>query len=220
MPYRSKAERERENWMTLPEAVVHISLADNCGDETVARRQLVMALADGELWPLKWEKERGGRVAPSFGYTAVPAPTDTPPRGRDWLQAKIRWKTGKVRDDWSEHQDGKWRVLLIHRLSVEKHWPFPTVPHNAEHIGPESEKAVNLSRRRRGRPAELTSEITKKMRGDLVEKRVTPGKLRGMKEEELKAKYGASRDTCRKARETVLSESLFAGNSGDPNSDK
>src|SRR5262249_29285955 len=101
MPYKSKAERERENWMMLPEAAAHIRSADRC-NEKAARHQLVKALADGVrvLGPLRWDRETGDKPSP-FGDTPVTVPTDTPPSGRDWLTARIRWKTGRVRDDWS-----------------------------------------------------------------------------------------------------------------------
>jgi len=122
MPYKSEAERERENWMTLPEAVAHIRSADCC-DEKVARQQLVKALADGVLGPLRWDREEDDKPPP-FGYAPATVPTDAPPLGRDWLAAIIRWKTGTVRDDWSEHRNGKWRLLLIHRFKVKQQWPL------------------------------------------------------------------------------------------------
>ena len=58
MPYKTKAEQEREQWMTLPEVVAHICVADGC-DERAARRQLKAALADGAryLQHLKWKRE-------------------------------------------------------------------------------------------------------------------------------------------------------------------
>jgi hypothetical protein len=124
MPYKSKAECERENWMMLPEVVAHIRSADSC-DEKVARQLLVKALADGVrvLGPLRWAREKDDKPRP-FGYTPATVPTDTPPLGRDWLTAKIRWKTGRVRDDWSQDRNGKWRLLLILRFKVEQQWPL------------------------------------------------------------------------------------------------
>jgi hypothetical protein len=126
MPYKTKAERERENWMTLPDAVAHIQSSDQCDDVGAVQRQLHAALADGALKPLKWEREPDDRPPP-FGYTPVMSPADTPPIGHDWLIAKICWNAGTVRDDWSEHKNGKWRVLLVHRLSVVRQWP-PSAP--------------------------------------------------------------------------------------------
>ena len=125
MPYKTKAELERENWMTLPETVAHICSADKC-DEKTARRELVKALAEGlrPLGPLEWEKERGDRQWP-FGTSSITTPTDTPPIGSRWLGAKIRWKTGRVRDDWGEYKPGQLRVLLILRHNVVRNWPRP-----------------------------------------------------------------------------------------------
>src|SRR5665213_2915185 len=45
MSYKSTATRERENWMTLPEAINHICVA-NQWDEVTAQLQLRFALAD------------------------------------------------------------------------------------------------------------------------------------------------------------------------------
>lgn len=149
MPYKSKAERERERWMTLPEAVAHIRLADKCG-ESDARRQLLKALADGlsAMGPLKWEKEKDDEPRP-FGYTPIIVPTDAPPVGREWLKAKIRWKTGKVRNDWTEYKYGKWRVPLILRAKVDQHWPLaPPVAADTVPVG----KHRDQSRRNRARP--------------------------------------------------------------------
>jgi hypothetical protein len=133
MPYKSKAERERERWMTLPEAVTHIRSADNC-DVTDARQRLLKLLADGlrATGPLKWEKEKDDKPPP-FGSTSMIGPSDTPPLGQDWLKAKIRWRNGKVRNDWTEHKYGKWRTPLLLRAKVEQHWPVssPAAPTNA-----------------------------------------------------------------------------------------
>ena len=150
MPYKSKAEREREEWMTLPEIVKHLRSVDNC-DERTARRQLVKALADGGLRPLKWERERGGRSQP-FGYTSLTVPTDTPPSGRDWLVAKINWKVGKVRDDWGEFRPRKWRVLLIRRFTVLRTWPSSQ---ETRSDSAESAEVIDLATRKRsGRPSD------------------------------------------------------------------
>jgi hypothetical protein len=119
MPYKSKAELAREDWMTVPEAVAQIRSAEKCEEED-ARHQLRKALADGAsvLGVLKWDDDQ----APPFGYSPVAVPTDTPPLGRAWLTAKIRWKTGKVRNDWGEYEHGKWRTLLIRRFAVRRRW--------------------------------------------------------------------------------------------------
>jgi hypothetical protein len=125
LPYKTKADQEREKWMTLPEAVAHICSALGC-DERGGRRQLIAALSDGAryLQHLKWEREQNDRLTP-IGYSPGIIPMDTPPLGRTWLEAKIRWKTGRVRDDWGGYNPGKWRVLLISRYGVARLWPLP-----------------------------------------------------------------------------------------------
>jgi hypothetical protein len=125
LPYKTKADQEREKWMTLPEAVVHICTADGC-DERAARHRLIAALADGAryLQHLKWEREPGDRPSP-IGPAPMMIPMDAPPLGRAWSHAKIRWKTGRVRDDWGEYKPGKWRVLLISRYGISRLWPPP-----------------------------------------------------------------------------------------------
>jgi len=106
MPYNSKAELAREKWVTVLEVVAHLQSADKC-DEEDARQQLRKALADEVLGPLKWDQEK----PPSIGYSPIAVPTDTPPLGRAWLTAKIRWKVGKVRNDWGDYKYRKWRAI-------------------------------------------------------------------------------------------------------------
>jgi hypothetical protein len=109
MPYKTKAERDRENWRKIPQAVAEICAADQC-EPKAARNQLRQALADG-LGPLRWQPEKGDRTPPTMGASPL-AVAD------DWLEAKIRWKTGRVLNEWGQYNNGKWRVLLIHRLAV------------------------------------------------------------------------------------------------------
>jgi hypothetical protein len=208
MPYKSKAEREREEWRTLLDAVKHICNTEHITDEREARDQLRAALSDG-LWPLKWLQDR--RDPPPFGYSACPTPTDDPPRGRSWSTAKINWKTGRVRDDWDAYEPGKWRVLLIHRGIVTHLWP----PHSStKEDSPKPGKALpSFVAGKRGPKPELSERVKDAMRTGLREHKITASDLRNMKEEELAEHYGASRDTCRKARKVILSESEFVENS-------
>jgi hypothetical protein len=171
MPYKSKADRERENWMTLPEAVNHICKIENIS-ESNAREQLLAALVDGELWPLKWQRKRGDR-APPFGHSAVPSPTDTPPRGSACLAAKIRWKTGRVRDDWGEHKQEKLRLLLVHRHTVLRLWST-SKPDSTRSAQPN-----NPHRKAGGRPSareQVYSEL-QKMRDEGKDLRLPQKKL-------------------------------------------
>jgi hypothetical protein len=117
MPYQSRAERERAQWRTLPEAMAHVCAADGC-DPDDARRQLLRALTNGDLQPALWEDARPmGRA----GGAAMPL--DMPP-GRDphWKTVDIDWQAGTVQDDWGE-AGPRHRVLLISRLRLREHWP-------------------------------------------------------------------------------------------------
>jgi hypothetical protein len=67
-----------------------------------------------------------------------------------------------------------------------------------------TEKGFGSRRRRRGAPAKQMPRVLDKMRVFLDSKGADT--LRDMTEEAMKAEFGASRDTCRKARETLLSK--------------
>ena len=86
---------------------------------------------------------RKRRQATTVWERVDPRSSDTPPRGREWLTAKIRWKTGRVRDDWS----GKWQVLLILRWSVSHHWPLAK-PSAAAALAPVAEQTTKRRSRR------------------------------------------------------------------------
>lgn len=121
MPYRTDSERERANWLTLCEAIAQICLVDRC-DEDHAQRQLRAFLSDKVL-PLRWKAERDDK-SPPFGQSGVLIPTDDPPQGQLWLDAKIQWTTDSVCDEWGEYKNGQLRVLLIPRQSIDSQWPI------------------------------------------------------------------------------------------------
>jgi hypothetical protein len=205
--YKTSAEQEREKWMTLPEAVSHIRIA-NGYDEREAQRQLIAVLADNWriLGPLKWERERDDRSL-AFGYTPATTPTDTPPLGPAWLEAKIRWKTGRVRDDWGQYKPGKWRTLWVSRDRVARQWPSQQTIQTQNVAG--SNVTSITDARRRGRKPVVGPRVSDSMRRDLRTKRFTVEVLDSMTEEALKAEYHASREICREARKIVLAESGF-----------
>lgn len=125
MPYKSaadrKAEREAEQWMTLVEAVTHIRHADGC-DTAEARRQFLSALDDGALKPLRWRHEAGDVLPPRIIGSSIIVPGDAPFIGDHWSGTMIDWETGRVRDDWSNYNHGKLRILLLPRAEVERLW--------------------------------------------------------------------------------------------------
>jgi hypothetical protein len=171
MPYRTKAELDRENWKTIPDAVADICAADHC-EARAARDQLRKALADDDsLWPLRWQLEKRDRT-PEKKQRDIPfsVPDDLPPHGRVWSEAKIRWQTGRVRDDWGDYNKGKWRVLLIHRLAVGRHWPQPDNSGiRSRHGSRSSAQVINLSTRNLGgRPtaSEQVYDALRKMRDE------------------------------------------------------
>jgi len=108
----------------------------------------------------------------------------------------------------------RYRKPIFRREQVLKRWPW--VPAS----GPSDAKVVRLAPRRRGPKPEVGNRVKECMRHDLRTGAITKQELRGFKEVELETRYGASRDTCRNARDEVLSESEFVDNSSDGNSDK
>jgi len=201
MPYKSKAERERENWRTIPEAIVAICAADRC-DESTARKLLRKALANADLGPLRWQPEKGDITLQKPRASRFAIANHGPPNGQIWITAKIRWSTGRVRDDWDT---GKWLVLLIHRLRIDRYWAPPNTPS----AGPASGNVIPINTRKRGPLPEVGNRIRDAMRTDIREDRLSIQALGEMTEEAMAARYHGSRDTCRKARNTILSESEF-----------
>jgi hypothetical protein len=126
MPYKSKAEQESERWVTLPEAVEHISSIDNISLRQ-ARRELLKALKNGAFYSprvrlIRWKStiEISGRIP------AIALPDD-PPRGQEWSHSRIRWTSGRVLDPYGALKNGKWvptwRVVWLLRSKVIRLWP-------------------------------------------------------------------------------------------------
>jgi hypothetical protein len=134
MPYKSKAERVREQWVTLAEAVEHIRSTEIC-TETEAQQQLLAALVDDALHDvareipggehlrgIAWEDgvglsevllDRIGEISIDPPYRAFAH--DVPPAGPGWKSADIDWRTGTVLNQYSSHRLGERRTVLILR---------------------------------------------------------------------------------------------------------
>jgi hypothetical protein len=121
MPYRSRAERERENWYSLSELVEHVKAVDGC-DAQEAEKQCRSAFADGAL-KLKWEPSivspwvKPGEINPWLA--GKPFHGD-----RNWLAVKIDWDTGIVLDDFDMPEDGApiERCLFVEKQSAQGAW--------------------------------------------------------------------------------------------------
>jgi hypothetical protein len=119
LPYRSRAERERAQWQMLPEVIALVCAVDGC-DQKAARHQLSKILADGALWPLRWDN-----MQPPLGFCGgLTVPDDLPPRRWGAAEiAEIDWELGTALDR-SEFSppEGRRRRLLIHRLALRPYW--------------------------------------------------------------------------------------------------
>jgi hypothetical protein len=105
LAYKSKAERKRELFMTLAEAINRISKQDKCSWGE-AKDQIRAALADNAIGPLRWEDER-------------PTAVSTAPIDRDfWQKADIR-QDGRVFDPWGK----RLRTLLVIKHMIFQLWP-------------------------------------------------------------------------------------------------
>jgi hypothetical protein len=225
MPYKSRAERESENWMTLPQASAHIKSVNGLDDERKARAELLKALTDNAFYShrrylIRWKDE----VCISGPPPNEIGPRDVPPRGQEWAQAKIRWASGKVLDRYGGAKNGKWepawRIVWLTRSKVMKLWPGSSKPFLPP-TAPTSSASDNVVRfRTRGRTPAISKKIEDAMRKDVQNGQLTIQELNDMKEVGLEERYKASRDTCRKVRKKVILESKIVENSSDRISDK
>jgi hypothetical protein len=117
----SAAERERADRATLAEVVDHVVRVESC-DADEARRQISKTLANGNLWPLRWEDEQ---PLPKGSTGGLVMPVDFPPRR--WSETEIEnidWEAGTAfdRSEYSPRK-GRKRRLLIYRLAIARCWP-------------------------------------------------------------------------------------------------
>jgi hypothetical protein len=84
-------------------------------------------------------------------------------------------------------------------------FPHPTSA-SPPSLSAEGDASALSSSRKRGRRVMVVSRVEEAMKCDINEGRHTPESLANMLEKHMEAKYSASRDSCRKARNKVLSE--------------
>jgi hypothetical protein len=133
---------------------------------------------------------------------------------KDWLESTLKWlrEIGKWREEisWNEsisHISESW--LRNHNFGP------PTVQLRALHSAlsalvdedprtsaPPPEPPVRP--RRRGPKAQVLQRVMNHMSEDIKRGNATPKELLDTPEKALEVQYGASRDTCRKARDKVL----------------
>lgn len=102
-------------------------------------------------------------------------------------------------------RDREWATgVTIGRADILKVW------------GPAAKDDAKVAPTKRGPRPALAQSIERRMLDDLQSGRVSRDDFVGWTEEALKAQYGASRDTCRKARHAALSK--FVGVSVPANS--
>jgi hypothetical protein len=234
MHYQPKADRDAAFYMTWSELLAYVKTEQR--DEREARRQIGHAIAEGRL-PVRWIDQRMGFGASSPNQTQADEPPrdaqywqecETNPKDPDLVLEPPPYDRELVGKRTAARLDKKrrWRKPIFQKEQVFKLWQLlpPSGPSDPTRAGAGSDTVVSLDSRRRGPKPDVGNKIKESMRTDLREKQVTCQQLSQMKEEAMVARYGGSRDTCRKARNTVLSEPEFLEN-GPPaeiptNSDK
>jgi len=132
MPYKTKAERERENWLTGKEGIDRIQLSERC-EPHVAWQQLQNAIADKEV-AVRWDS----KFSLPFDSDR-PADEETPPNHESfWRNTLMRYSDGFVLDyrvyrpigdpdaftEFAVERGGFYRPILVARRAVETHWPI------------------------------------------------------------------------------------------------
>lgn len=214
MPYKSKAEQESENWMTLPQVATHVRSVDG-SDEHKARRDVLKALKDSAFYSRRRSLIRWKDIVRISGEPPNEiGPHDVPPQGRDWAGAKIRWTSGTVLDPYGAAENGKWRsawrIVWLARSKVTELWP-PSLPPNAPAISSgKTANVVPFTQRRTGPKTGKLDSIVKAMREEIRAKGLTIDELRAMPDKMLLSKYGkqfeAQRTICRDARTRAVAE--------------
>ena len=149
MPYVSKLERERAQWMTLAQVVKYIQDQEGCNrDQALA--QILMALSDGEI-PARWAADpppAGVFIINPPLFSKDEVPTD-----------KWSWSTGVLFLNVDESQvilgGGPPRQLFLLRSRILEHWSITTFVGNADTADTADstqEQTREPQKRRKGRP--------------------------------------------------------------------
>jgi hypothetical protein len=208
LPYVSKAERERAQWMTLVEVVNHVQLSQRC-DQAAALSQLRMALADQEV-PVRWKADPRPQGIFHIGPAPIFSVDQVSTDASYWIQTLIFLDgDGRVIDQppfqYLEAEGelpppqrlGRPRPLLLLRSRVLELWQMPS------DTAPDSEQAEppKLSRRKR-EDAEIQQAAREVYRGAPED----PPNMDEAGREICQRLPGADRDAVRK----VLKEEEFA----------
>lgn len=219
MSYKTKADRERENWMTLPQAISHIELFENFSNSE-ARAELLNTLEKGAFHSSRRSLVRWRDKFRALGEPPNEiGPPDVPPRGQRWATVDIRWETGEVLDPYGAVENGKWlstwRVVWLARSKVMELWPERPASHARTDTGTSESNVVSLKGRKTGPKTNKLQSIVDDMKAELASNSLTIEQLRTMSDDKLVSKYGdkfdSGRTTCRDARDRVVTE--FDGNS-------
>jgi hypothetical protein len=123
---------------------------------------------------------------------------------------------GQVPDTDFFSQEGEtvkaiWESVTVHLPGLEAITRAADLPTSAPSPLPSAEKDAStlIPPGKRGRSPMVAWRVEQAMEGDIKEGRHTPESLAKMREKQMEARYGASRDSCRKARKKVLSEIHF-----------
>jgi hypothetical protein len=150
---------------------------------------------------------RAGKAVEHDGFLQWPLPTivDTAYVPARFWGFAIHWQANDLvrGHEWAEG-------VTIPRAAIERIW--------GPAAAPAAKGGAAVAPAKRGPRPALAARIEQRMLDDLKSGHVGREELAGWTEEALKAEYGASRDTCRKARKAALSK--FVGVSATANADQ
>lgn len=129
MPYKSKAERKRADYVTFVEAVAHICAVDRC-DKDAAMEELLSAIIDNEV-DVIWA-DRQDELGPPAGSKSL---RQRWVRAAFWRKERILLKNGgmalndgintpeKVRKEAIRAGVIEYRPVVVKYADILRHWP-------------------------------------------------------------------------------------------------